>query len=380
MSVDGNLVTKQNGSAPARLHTGLHKGFSLSSHFKTMASLVLLFFAVPFLTGCQTNPKPHMRTGAFFGSPTGIYFPEPDRLGKHKYKKSLTETNGLVYTCKGGFIDVGHMREAADRTAYLARLTFKNIMQGQKSFSFRVIEPSKYLVTIKYPEDWNDLPKKQKAVVATDVSIKLGQYFAQTSTIWHEILTWFGFTSMAVFSEHISSFSWEDNYSDLLGTCLAEQAMRYTEYKFEDAMTMLIAEEMERLNIQPAIITQMAVEKVKGKWYTGGMYFFVSMNKRNFDTGWDDGFITPWLVPDICPDTEPVLCPSPNLDFLCGYGFSVELEIEPVELEKSKILHIIYPNHEKKRVRPADHFGVIIEYIIKQAKERYGPQVDVPNL
>ena len=79
-------------------------------------------------------------------------FTEPEKLGKHSFEFSLNEANGLMYTCKGGFIDIGHVREAADRTAYLRNLIYENLIRGDKKFSFRMIEPSRLSVNfIGYP-------------------------------------------------------------------------------------------------------------------------------------------------------------------------------------------------------------------------------------
>jgi len=135
---------------------------------------------------------------------------------------------------------MGHLREAADRTEYLARLTYQNLMQMDTRFSYRIIEPARYSVNIIYPEDWASLPLSEKERIASELSIQFGQYGAHTSLIWHEMLTWYGFASSGIFSENISSFSWEDPYSDLLGTCLAVEALRHTQYPYEDAMTYLI--------------------------------------------------------------------------------------------------------------------------------------------
>jgi hypothetical protein len=140
----------------------------------------------------------------------------------------LLEQNGFVYTCRGGFIDIGHLRESADRTAYISRIVLKKLEKGEKEFSFRIIEPSKYYVRIKYPENWVNYPNREK--IAKEISVGLGQYFAQTTTVWHEILTWFGFKSTGIFSEYLSSFSWEDAYSDLLGTAIAARALRDSEH------------------------------------------------------------------------------------------------------------------------------------------------------
>jgi hypothetical protein len=339
---------------------------------------VLAVLALAMIAGCHSSATPRRRLGAYFGAPLGIPFPHHERLGKHGYTNSMSERIGLVYTCRGGFIDMGHLREAADRTAYISKITFENLMKGETTFSFRVLEPSEYFVTISYPDNWEELPDKE--VIAMDTAIRLGQYLAYMATIWHEIVTWYGYKCTGVFSEYISSFSWEDTYSNILGTELGARALRTYNDDFDDAMTTLIREELEKLDAQRPGIGMRATRKVEGKWYKGGLYFFVIMQKRNFDVGLDDGVVTPWLVPDICPDCEALPYAVPTTEFLSDYGMSFELQVEPRILESDRLLRTIYPNGEGSRVQPGVHFPVIIKHIRNEAIEKYGAEVDVPKL
>ena len=334
------------------------------------ACVAIIFFTFALLSGCQKSSKPRLRIGAYFGSPTGMDFPDPNYLGSHHYDKKSGEKLGMVYTCRAGFIDVGHVRESADRTAYLAGITFRKLMLRRTEFTFRVIEPSQYWVKIFYPENWDDLSLEDRETIAREVSISLGQYFAHTSLIWHEILTWYGFSSTWIFSENISAFSWEDTYSDLMGTCLATQALRDTQRTYDEAMTALINEALLELDVQPSKVARRAVREVNGKWFSGGYYFFVDMKKRNFDTGLSDGQITPWLVPDICPDAEPIPCLVPGLDVLSQHGFEMELEIESREMEKGRIYRDLGLKDRKERIRPTVHFPEILEVIKKQMAKK----------
>lgn len=342
-----------------------------------------LLFAIPALflmTGCRANPAPRLRIGAYFGPVFRTVFPEYSHLGKHCRRNGLRETNGLVYTCKGGFIDIGHLREAADRTAYIAGIVRQNLGEENTFFTFKVIDPSEYQIKIVYPEDWDDLSKKEKKEITQDISIRLGQYFAHTSMIWHEVITWFGYSTTAVFSEHISSFSCEDSYSDVLGTQLGMIALTYPEKMFNEIMTMLIEDEFERLGIQESDVARQAVQEIEGKWYKDGHYFFTKVNKRNFDIGQDDSIITPWLVPEICSSTNPEACSIPNLNCLAEYGFSMELEIIPNIMEKNIIFAIISEDSSVNHIRPDVHFPIIMEYIRGDAYEKYGPNVEIPSL
>jgi hypothetical protein len=347
---------------------------------KKMFSFTLIALLLAFIAGCQSYPRPRFRPGAYYGAPIGITYPDPEDLGKHGYTNGWSEKIGMVYTCRGGFVDLGHLRDSADRTAYCAKITLEKLMEGDTKFSFRVLEPSQYFITINYPDNWAELPDKEE--IASEASIALGQYFAYITMVWHEIITWYGYKSTAVFSEYISSFSWEDLYSDVIGTHIAAKALALKEdgYHFDDAMTVLIDKELQNLIVKPADVARSAEQKITGKWYEGIIYPFVSLKKRNLDIGLDDDCITPWLVPGICPDSKPRLYPVPNIDFLFENGFSVELEIEPKIMESNKLLKIIYPDGGGKYVRPSIHFPLIMEHITNVEIGKYGPEVIIPEL
>ena len=72
--------------------------------------LAILITVILLASGCH-NSKPRLRVGAFFGSPTGMSFPDPQQLGPHSYTYHPGEKLGMVYTCRGGFIDLAHVRE-----------------------------------------------------------------------------------------------------------------------------------------------------------------------------------------------------------------------------------------------------------------------------
>jgi len=343
-----------------------HNQFGKSFAICTFVFILLSSFLL--LNGCESESKPRLRAGAFFGSPAWMDFPNPEKLGTHHFGFSLNEKNGMVYTCKAGFIDIGHLREAADRTAYLAAVTYRNLMLKKSEFWFRVIEPSRYWVKVSYPENWEGQSVEEKERIANEVSIHLGQYFAHTSMVWHEILTWYGFSTTGIFSDRISSFSWEDTYSDLLGTSLAVEALRTNQQRFDDSMTKLIDQTLNDLEVQPSAVARQAAKQIKGEWFTGGMYFFVEMKKQNFDIGLDDGQITAMLVPGICDDGEAQPFPVPSQEIVSQYGFEMKLEIEPRVWEKNKIYDAIGLEKTESRLEPKVHYPKILEHINNQAR------------
>jgi hypothetical protein len=351
-------------------------------------NLAILCLGAPMvlLTGCahvatllgfkDSVHSPRIRMSCYASASVGTVWADSDNLGTHGYRSGRKEKNGILYTCRGGHIDVPHVRKAADWTAYLAQKTLTRLKRNDTIFSFKLWEPSRYYVTLDYPPGWERLPEAEKDRIAREISIPLGQYLAFNALTWHEILTWFGYRPTPWYPEFPSAFSWEDTFSNLLGTRLAVRAMRDTQRSYDEAMTVALDEELRWLGAQPKDVARRAAKAVHGTWYTGEFLFLVDIRMRNLDIGLDDGVVTALVVPDLpeCPDPEPQSYPVPNLDFLSEYGFSAKFEIEPREWEKGKILRIIYPERKdrRRRLQPAIHFAAIMEYIRQDAARRFG--------
>ncbi|MCE5185909.1 MAG: DUF4056 domain-containing protein [Planctomycetaceae bacterium] len=331
------------------------------------------------LSGCGSQGQPRLRISSYFGSVSGMECADPASLGRHNYATPWSEKNGLIYTCRGGFIDLGHVREAADRTVYAANLIYNNVMKGKVAFSFHIIEKSEYQLMLTYPEDWYVRTESQRQQAARELSLNLGQYVAHNSLIWHEIITWYGYASTGLFSEQISSFSWEDTYSDELGTLLAVEAMRQSR-PYDQAMTDVLYKKLRELDAQPPEVTSMACKQVYGHWFEGGFYFFVKMYKRNFDVGFRDGQVTPWLVPGVCSNTVvPAPCVVPSLTDQALQGFKAALTLKPKILEQSHIYNALAADHGTA-IRPDKDFPLLLNHIMEQAREKYGSGVDKPSL
>jgi hypothetical protein len=351
--------------------------------FRLLVSALIYCFIIG-TSGCRFDGAPRPRLGCYPSSTAGTKFLKPGHLGPHRYNFSPAEKNGIVYTCNAGHIDITHVRIAADWTAYLAVKSYNCFIQNKSGFTFKLnADRSRYYIRIRYPEYWMELPEKNKVEIARELSIRLGQYLAFTATTWHEIMTWFGYKCIGFFTEYPSAFSWEDSFSNLLGTHIAAQVLQDDQHKFNEAMTLAIERELESLAVQPRHTAKEASKRVRGEWFSGYILYFVNMKKRNFDIGIDDGYITPTVVPSICPCKEaiPKPYPVPTLDFFSQYGFSAKVEIEPREAEKGKVLKIVYPNADKrkKRINPAIHLAKIMSYIKKEAVGKYGEDLILTN-
>ncbi len=344
----------------------------LTKQLRKAARLIFaagLFVGIAFVYGCTGSGEPRVRLGTYATPSPGTRYLGTDNLGKHSYGNSLSEKSGIVYTCRGGHIDITHVRISADYVRYLNNKIRRCLMNNDSEFTFKFnIEPSVYYVKLQYPPAWKTLSHKDKKQIADDVALELSQYCAYTMTTWHEVLTWFGYRTVPFWSEEPSAFSWEDIYSNLVGVRLGGQALQDEKHNFDDAMTILLKQELENLGIQSLDTARRAAEKMKGEWFTG--FVMVDMKERNMDIGLDDGFVTPTLVPGICDGAQPQSYPVPTLDKFNEYEFAMDLAVEPKEFEKGKILKLIYPNGGQERIRPAEQLPIVMEFIKKEALEK----------
>ncbi len=322
-----------------------------------------------FFSGCGLDGQPRPRVGSYPASSMGSKFLDIDNLGTHSYGVGFGEHNGLVYTSRGGHIDIAHLRIAADNVKALYNKTHQNIINGNSEFTFKLnVEPSQYYVELEYPKYWPALSPQYKEKIADKLSLELSQYFTYTMTTWHEVLTWFGFKCLFFLPEKESAFSWEDIYSNLLGTRLGAQALQDKEHNFNEAMTLLLAEELENLGIQSSQTARQAAKLMKDKYFDGHSFLDPT---RNMDIGSYDGLVTPVLIPGVCVDAEPKSYPVPTLVALKKYGFVMNLEIHPKEFESGKILRVVYPNGGGDgKIRPAEQLPIVMDYIKKDAMKQ----------
>lgn len=315
--------------------------------------------------GLDAGIPPRIRPGSYATATREVPFLDAADLGRHGYRFNWSERNGIIYTCRAGHIDIAHVRKAADCTGYLAAVVLAHMQQGRTQFQSKLIEPSVYHITLTYPSHWSSLDCVEQERIAREVSRDLGQHLAFTALTWHEIITWFGYRPRPYKSEFPSAFSWEDTYSNALGTQIGAAALDDPNLAFSDAATAILDRRIEELEGRPACVAQGAAELVRGQWYVP-RWPETRIFKRNFDTGMDDGYITPCLVPSVtdCAGVQPQPLKAPTLDTLARHGFSMRLEMEPRVWEQKRILRVLKAKGcpTTKRLDPAIHFPLIIAY------------------
>jgi hypothetical protein len=98
--------------------------------------------------------------------------------------------------------------------------------------------------------------------------INLAGKIAYDLSVWHEIATWFGASSIPFVPERYSSFSVEDPYSNLLGVSIGIQALQ-SKLPYEQAVTAIIEETLKNLDaVQNEEETFLAMEAVRDVWWT----------------------------------------------------------------------------------------------------------------
>jgi len=283
--------------------------------------------ARPVLDNPANHPPRIIRTCCMFGYKVGIVVlpfiklteaTGMDKIGSHHYLGKSSENNGVVYTRKGGFIDMGHLRDQADWTAYL--------------YSLMQQERDQNCIELDLGHEGGN--KRLSITVSPDLSnqdlVLLAGRMAYDLSLWHEIATWYGVCSVPLVSEQFSSFSVEDSYSNLLGALLGMKAIQ-SELPYEEAMTKLIREKLEELEVtQTEEETLRAMEAVRNIWWTREAHMpstrvMIARLTALYDT------INPMLIPDtgmVSFQPQPLIIPSVTVagdSLVHFYDLSVKL-------------------------------------------------------
>lgn len=228
---------------------------------------VLLKATPPDLTVKPYLNPPHriIRTCCAFGSDLKFWIVPGFKLtditciqnmGPHKYLGSPKEGNGIVYTTRGGFIDLGHLRDQADWTAYLYSQILLSREKGETELQLGREGGLKKL-KLNVPRDLDQ----------ADAMLLAGR-IAYDLSVWHEIATWFGCSTIPFVPERYSSFSIEDPYSNLLGITLGMKAIK-NNLPYEEAMTLLLRQTLDSIGVVSTIDdTFNAMEAVRNLWWS----------------------------------------------------------------------------------------------------------------
>ena len=219
---------------------------------------------------------------------------DADRLGHHVYNNSQlsgitnlmglsSETLGLLYTRKAGFIDIAHVRDTADNTLFLFSQIWPRLGEewqlelgtelASRRIQFRAFTPPK--------------SQQQRYILATYLAAELSYQIA----VWHEIAQWYGYQSVFGFSEQVSAFSPEDLYSNMLGAKLSATLIlngrATTLEQYNASMMAALPTALHQLDAATPVATRLQFDYVDGIWWNSKRYlpqkFLLLL--RDYETG-----------------------------------------------------------------------------------------------
>lgn len=321
----------------------------------------------------------------------------PQDVGTHRYDNGLIslqkgengieivrESNGLVYTCRGGFLDTAHVRDYADWTVYLAAQIARAADSGT-TLTLESEGATRRIHIEPLPPQLVSRTELRNAVIA------LSQYIAFQLSVWHEISTWLGWSATAAFSEEASAFSPEDLYSNLVGIKIAGRVIgdghAATEREFNEHVSATLVKAVELLGGVSKDVGRRAAGYVDGIWWQSEKRLPSAdlVLKRNMDIG---EVIAPWRVSlshwtqgvedainQYCGgDDRPILLSNPRTYKGIALNRFATLEFE-LEEATAKRLPIAIPEGS---VLTQEDFPRLIEAIREKNDERYGAGASTP--
>ena len=320
-------------------------------------SLIFLYFplgkisALSLKNNTEKPPPRIIRTCCSFGYELKMFgvpfktFTEVtsvSEIGKHVFLGAESENNGIIYTERGGFIDLGHVRDVADWTNYLYNKIIEN--KGFTKEIFLGYEGGKKTLSLSVPLNISDAD-----------AIVLAGRIAYEISIWHEIGTWFGTSYIPLIPERYSAFSPEDLYSNLTGATIGIKAIQ-SENSYEEAVTDLISELLIDLQaVKTRKETLEAMETINGKWWTREK-ILPSKNvlmKRYVDASFS---LEPWSISEDYNNLTRVFLPEfKDESIINTYKLAFDLNFK-IPVKK------IFPERNSKIITQED-FTEIIDYI-----------------
>jgi len=326
-------------------------------------------------------PVPGYRIGNVIG---------PEELGSHQYDSGLlvvagggeggligSENNGIIYTCRGGFIDTAHVRDYADWMIFLASQLCQKLEEG---------------LSIELPAEGGGRRLVVEPIGAPlihrhgreELTIAIAQWAAFQLSIWHEIATWFGWSWSAAFPERASAFSPEDIYSNLVGIRIAgaiafDRSAR-TDDLYNRSVDVWLRAVLTELGATSRQKGREAMGAVDGSWWDSRARLpdTALVLRRNLDVG---PTLTPWLIPEELA-TEA-------LRGECGESVQAVSLLVPrsfreIPIDQLATLEIALSDALKEqppfdalgpRITP-DDFPAILETAREQIRAQLGPEAD----
>ncbi|HCH5092906.1 TPA: DUF4056 domain-containing protein [Vibrio parahaemolyticus] len=314
---------------------------------------------------------------------------ELEEIGPHKFASGIyhytpssssalghggSENNGILYTQKGGFIDLAHVRDTADDTMGLFFEILAYLGQAHRIDLPAELGPRYIEMT---PFDASLLTEEQRWSVAAHLAARLAYFKAES----HEIAQWHGYASFSGWPETISAYSLEDLYSNMLGAKivlnLIQQHKILSEREYNQNVSLLLNASLQELGVVDKSQSKLVLAAVDGKWWNShesipNKYMVL---QRHYDLG--DAQTPHRLTPDLLGKENS------NLQYLAqspAIVLTLPASVESLELDDiAKLVLEVAPsyadnfNHIPKRIwsERIEHtqFPVIAKYAELQDRQ-----------
>lgn len=250
---------------------------------------------------------------------------DPSNLGIHGQS---TEANGLIYTGKAGFLDLGHVRDLGDLTKYI----YDQIKAGNGSPSaIKTTHGTAQFHMTAIPSVW----------------IEIAQAIAYDDSYGYEIASFYAWHP----GGHNSAFSPEDLCSNYLGTILAQRVLA-TGGNWNNTVTAELSKLIASLDPQSQTESLNAFNLINHRWVdfngTSSLLATGYLKRRNFTR-------TPWKTGHKSDKLTPSWVTAP-LNSHGAYTYT----------------------HTSGRNIPKTSFATEVAKIQADARKKYGPDFDKP--
>jgi hypothetical protein len=231
-------------------------------------------------------------------------------------------------------------------------------------------------------------PELIESVGPWEVAVTLAQWASYQISIWHEIVTWYGYESVPGFSGKVSAFSPEDFYSNALGLRIAGGILRdrrgRTRAEWNDFMAVWLQRSVKRLVPVSTDLGRRTMKALDGRWWDSRKTIpdWTLVTRRNYDLGLR---VLPWRREDAR------LPPDRALADTCGSATVLPLEVPnrvgdvavddlvSVEFDVGSWAPVDFPftDPASRRVTSAD-FPRIVEAVRRKAQQTLGAGFDRP--
>jgi hypothetical protein len=318
-------------------------------------------------------------------------------LGPHRYDGATAaiddkrkgafpkgEHNGLMYTCRGGFIDTAHVRETVDWAAYFVAKLDRHLEHGAV-FELGDEGGDRRMIVEPVLTELFDQQERSELIVS------LAQWMAHYVMAWHEIAQWYGWSILPLYPEVVSGFSPEDMYSNAVGLRLLDRLdvgqSLVSEKTYNEHIDRAMDEEL--LDLQPVSkdVGLQAVQAVDKLWWDSDERLPDKhlVQRRYIDI---DTELEPWLLPEAlisedlraslekqCGETaNPLTIRIPDSAANVVFDDFVTFQIDPEKrVLKAPIFDVV-----GSRITQHD-FPRLMEDIRRQNRAEFGQRADLPD-